>query len=85
MFRSWKEIYSNTKSRCKSDPFCDYLDVIQHQLLLCIVHGTVGAFKNGNFKIGNMLIKMQAEQGLQSEHCIAHGAFINQPERQKMT
>lgn len=30
--------------------------------------------------INNMLVKVCVEQGLQSEHGITHGAFVDQPE-----
>lgn len=60
-----------------------YLDVVQHELLLRIVHRAVGAFEHRNFLIGDVLVKVREEQRLKSEHGVTHGALIDQPERQK--
>lgn len=63
--------------------FNSHLDVIQHELFLCVVHGAVGAFEHWDFVIDDMLVKMGVEQGLQSEHGVTHGTLIDQPERHK--
>lgn len=57
--------------------------MVQHELFLCVVHGAVWAFEHRNFVIDNMLVEVRVEEGLQSEHCITHGALIDHPERQK--
>lgn len=55
--------------------------MIQHELFLCVVRGTVGAFKHWNFVTEDVLVKVRAEQWLQSEHGVTHGTFIYQPEK----
>lgn len=56
--------------------------MIQHELFLCIVQGAIGTFKHWNFMIDYMLVKVCVEEGLKSKHSIAHGTFIDHPERQ---
>lgn len=63
--------------------FLAYFDMVQHELFLCVMHGAVRAFEHWNFVIDDMLVKVCIEQGLQSEHSIAHGTFVDHPERKK--
>lgn len=60
-----------------------HLDVVQHQLFLPKVQGTVGTFEHGDFLIDDMLVEVRAEEGLQREHRVAHGALVDHPERGK--
>lgn len=54
--------------------------MVHHQLLLLKVQGTVRAFEHRDFVIDDMLVEMRAEQGLQREHCVTHGALVDHPE-----
>lgn len=53
--------------------------MVQHQLLLPKVQGTVRAFEHGDLMIDDMLVKVRAEQRLQREHSVAHGALVDHP------
>lgn len=59
--------------------FRHHLDVIQHELLLRIVHGAVRTFEDRHFLTGKVLVKVCVEQNLLGEDCITHGAFVDQP------
>lgn len=54
--------------------------MVHHQLLLLKVQGTVRAFEHRDFVIDDMLVEVRAEQGLQREHCVTHGALVDHPE-----
>ena len=58
-----------------------YFDMVQHELFLCVVQGAVRAFEHWDFMVGNMLVEVCAEQGLQTEHSVTHGALVDQPEK----
>lgn len=58
-----------------------HLDVVEQELFLPKVHGTVGAFEHRDFVIDDMLVKVRAEQGLQREHGVAHGTLVDHPAR----
>lgn len=60
-----------------------HLNVVQHELLLPKVHGTVGAFEDRDFVIDDMLVEVRAEQRLQREHGVAHGALVDHPARRQ--
>lgn len=57
--------------------------MIQHELLLCVEHRAIRAFKHRDFVINNVLVKVCVEQGLQSEHGVTHGTFVDHPERER--
>lgn len=62
-----------------------HLDVVEHELFLPKVHGTVGAFEHRDFVIDDMLVKVRAEQGLQREHGVAHGTLVDHPAKMAKT
>lgn len=57
--------------------------MVQHELFLCVEHRAIGAFKHRDFVINNVLVKVCVEQGLQSEHGVTHGTFVDHPERKR--
>lgn len=57
--------------------------MVQHQLFLPKVQGTVRAFEHRDFVIDDMLVKVRAEKGLQREDCVAHEALVDHPENGK--
>lgn len=57
--------------------------MIQHELFLRVEHRAIGAFKHRDFVINDMLVKVCVEQGLQSEHGVTHGTFVDHPERER--
>lgn len=46
--------------------------MIQHELLLGVVHRTVRALKDRHFLIRYVLVEVCIEQGLLSEHSVTH-------------
>lgn len=56
-----------------------HLDMVQHQLFLPKVQGTVRAFEHRDFVIDDMLVEVRAQQGLQREHSVTHGALVDHP------
>lgn len=60
-----------------------HLNMIQHELLLHIVRGTVGAFEHRNFVIDDMLVEVRVEQRLLGEHRVTHGTLVDHPERER--
>lgn len=57
--------------------------MVQHELLLPKVHGTVRAFEHRDFVIDDMLVEVRAEQRLQREHGVTHGTLVDHPVRQQ--
>lgn len=53
--------------------------MIQHELLLGVVHGAVWTFKYRHFLTGKVLVEVCVEQNLLCEHGVAHGALVDQP------
>lgn len=53
--------------------------MVQHQLFLPKVQRTVRAFEHRDFVIDDMLVEVRAEQGLQREHSVTHGALVDHP------
>lgn len=53
--------------------------MVQHQLLLAEVRGTVGALEHGDPATDDVLVEVSAEQRLQREHRVAHGTLVDHP------
>lgn len=49
-----------------------YFDMIQHELLLGVVRGTVRTLEDGHFLIRYVLIEVRIEQRLLGENCVTH-------------
>lgn len=57
--------------------------MIQHELLLGVVHGAIRTFEDRHFLTRKVLVEVCVEQNLLGENCVAHGAFVDQPATNK--
>lgn len=57
--------------------------MVQHELFLPKVQGAVRTFEHRDFVIDDVLVEVRAEQGLQREHSVTHGALVDHPENGK--
>lgn len=53
-----------------------HLDVVHHELLLCIQERTVWTLENRHLLVFDVLVKVAIQQSLQGKYRVAHGTLI---------
>lgn len=59
-----------------------YFNMIQHELLLGVVHRTVRTLEDRHFLTGYVLVKVCVEQSLLGKNGVTHGTLVDQPAKQ---
>lgn len=59
--------------------------MVQHELLLGVVHRTVRTLEDRHFLTGYVLVKVCVEQSLLGKNRVAHGTLVDQPAKQRIT
>lgn len=58
--------------------------MIQHELLLGVVHRTIWTLEDRHFLIRYMLVKVRVEQSLLGKNGVTHGTLVDQPAKQNI-
>lgn len=53
-----------------------HLDMVHHELLLCVQERTVWTLENRHLLVFDVLVKVAIQQGLQGKYSVTHGTLI---------